>query len=109
MDKQAAQVEKATIAVEVAYATPDKQVIIPLQVPLGTSAYAAAVLSKISAQFTSINLEQDTMGIFSLPLNGKGQPLPKDYMLEEGDRVEIYRPLLIDPMQARQARAKKKL
>ena len=48
------------------------------------------------------------MGIFSQPLNGKVLPEPSDYILQSGDRIEIYRPLLIDPKQARLNRAKNK-
>jgi len=46
------------------------------------------------------------MGIFSRPLDGKGRPLPAEYVMSAGDRVEIYRPLLIDPKAARLDRAK---
>ncbi len=94
------------ISVEVAYATPEKQLILPLQVPLGTSAYEAVKLSNICAEFSGINIEEDPMGIFSKPLDGKGRPKPKEYELCAGDRVEIYRPLLIDPKRARLDRAK---
>jgi putative ubiquitin-RnfH superfamily antitoxin RatB of RatAB toxin-antitoxin module len=41
-------------------------------------------------------------------LDGKGRPLPHEYVLQPEDRVEIYRPLTIDPMQARLARAEEK-
>jgi putative ubiquitin-RnfH superfamily antitoxin RatB of RatAB toxin-antitoxin module len=45
------------------------------------------------------------MGIFSKLLDGKGRPTAKEYVLQIRDRVEIYRPLTIDPMQARLNRA----
>ena len=98
----------AMINVEVAYATPEKQSILPLRVPVGTTAYTAAIQSGISDEFPDIDLDKQAMGIFAKPLNGKGRPLPKEYRLREGDRVEIYRPLQIDPKQARLQRARSK-
>lgn len=100
--------EIRSIKVEVAYATPEKQKIISLSLPQGSTAYVAVCESGIVDEFPAINPDEDPMGIFSKPLNGKGQPLPKDYVLQEGDRVEIYRPLQIDPKQARLQRADKK-
>lgn len=95
------------IDVEVAFATPERQLIIPLSVPVGTTAYQAAVQSKIADQFEEINLAEMPMGIFSKLLDGKGKPTAKEYVLQTRDRVEIYRPLLIDPKEARLARAAK--
>jgi len=89
------------IDVEVAYATPAKQKIIALQVTAGCTAYEAAEQSSIADEFTDIDLAEAKMGIFGKAVN------PRDYILKPGDRVEIYRPLLIDPKQARKARAKK--
>ena len=96
-----------SIAVEVAYATPEKQKIIELLVPEGTTARQAVEQSGIDREFPDIDLNSP-MGIFSRPLDGKDLPLPEDYVLSARDRVEIYRPLIIDPKQARLARAKKK-
>lgn len=94
-----------TISVEVAYATPQRQLIVALEVPLGTTAYQALVMSNIAAEFPAINLQKDPVGIFSQLLNGKGRPSAKEYVLQERDRIEIYRPLTIDPKQARRERA----
>lgn len=94
------------IAVEVAYATPERQLIVPLDVPLGTTALEAVKRSNISAEFSEINIKKDPMGIFSKPLDGKGRPKPNEYEMCAGDRVEIYRPLIIDPKAARLDRAK---
>ncbi len=96
------------ITVEVAYATPEKQMIIPVQVPEGTTAYEAVVLSGIVNEFDGIDVNNDAMGIFSRVLNGKTLPTPTEYVLSEKDRVEIYRPLTIDPKQARLKRAEAK-
>lgn len=100
--------EQKLIAVEVAYATPEKQLIIALDVPLGTTAYEAVIESRIVEEFDGIDIDKDPMGIFSKPLDGKGRPSPKEYQLEAMDRVEIYRPLTIDPKAARLKRAEEK-
>ena len=88
------------ITVEVAYARPDRQQIIPVQVPEGTTAYEVVKLSGIRSHFPEIDPENQSMGIF-----GKVLREPKRHSLREGDRVEIYRPLRIDPKQARANRA----
>jgi putative ubiquitin-RnfH superfamily antitoxin RatB of RatAB toxin-antitoxin module len=93
------------ITVEVAYALPAHQRIITLQVIKGCTAFAAVVQSGIVQEFPEINLETAAMGIFSRQLDGKTLPQPKVYQLNAKDRVEIYRPLLLDPMQARLLRA----
>jgi putative ubiquitin-RnfH superfamily antitoxin RatB of RatAB toxin-antitoxin module len=99
---------KKHIQVEVAYATPEHQLIIAVKVPEGCTALEAVEQSGITERFDTINIYQDPMGIFSQPLNGKVLPEPSDYILQAGDRIEIYRPLLIDPKQARLNRAKNK-
>lgn len=99
--------ETALIDVEVAYATPAKQLIIPLSVPVGTTAYDAVLLSGILNEFEGINPDKDPMGIFSKLLDGKTRSTPRQYVLQSRDRLEIYRPLLIDPKQARLKRAGK--
>ncbi len=91
------------IQVEVAYARPDKQEIVSLQVPAGTTALEAVKLSGIVAVFPEIDPDNNDMGIF-----GKAIKSPAGHELREGDRVELYRPLKIDPKQARLNRAKKK-
>ncbi|MFN3162726.1 MAG: RnfH family protein [Pseudohongiellaceae bacterium] len=91
---------------EVAFARPDKQRVIALNVAEGSSAYDAVIASGIVSEFPEIDPDSDPMGIFSKQLNGKGRPLPAEYRLRPGDRVEIYRPLTIDPKQARLERAK---
>lgn len=97
--------EQMLISVEVAYATPERQRIVTLEVPRGTSAYEAVRLSKIADEFAAIHIDSDPMGIFSKVLDGKTMPGPRDYRLSPRDRVEIYRPLTIDPKQARLNRA----
>ncbi len=92
-----------TVQVEVAFARPDKQEIVPVTVPEGTTAMEAVKLSGIVDSFPEIDPETIDMGIF-----GKVIKKPADHALREGDRVELYRPLKIDPKQARLNRAKKK-
>ncbi len=89
--------------VEVAYARPDKQEIVPVTVPEGTTALEAVKLSGIVALFPEVDPESIDRGIF-----GKVIKDPAAHQLREGDRVELYRPLKIDPKQARLNRAKKK-
>lgn len=93
------------IEVEVVYAEPAGQKLIALKVPVGTTALAAVQQSGILQEFPSIDLSTATFGIFSRPLDGRSTPNVDEYILQEHDRVEIYRPLLIDPKQARLRRA----
>lgn len=90
------------ITIEVAYATPAKQKIIAFDVPVGTTVYQAAEESGIVNDFPEINLAESKMGLF-----GKAVRNPQEEVLRAGDRVEIYRPLLIDPKAARLNRAAK--
>jgi putative ubiquitin-RnfH superfamily antitoxin RatB of RatAB toxin-antitoxin module len=98
---------ETSITVEVAYATPQRQGIVELSVPHGTSALDAVLQSGIAREFPEIDPATASMGIFSKPLDGTALPLPQDYQVKARDRVEIYRPLLIDPKEARLARAAK--
>ena len=104
----AGNAEKETLLVEVVYASVQEQKLIELQVPKGSSALDAVRLSKIAQHFPEIDLENLDLGVFAKPLDGKGRPLPHEYIVQAEDRVEIYRPLTIDPMQARLARAEEK-
>ena len=86
------------ISVEVAYALPQKQTILRLDVPEGTTALEAARLSGIAGQYEEIDLENAKLGIFAKVVS-PGQ------VLRQGDRVEIYRALVADPKEVRKARA----
>ncbi len=86
------------IAVEVAYALPHRQALVALSVPRGSTAMAAAVHSGLAAQFDDLDLEHATLGIH-------GHIVAHGHILREGDRVEIYRPLIADPKIVRRARA----
>lgn len=95
------------IKVEVAYALPHKQKLIELLVEPGTTAFQAAVKSGITQFFPGLELETANMGLFGQSFGTKGLAKPKDYVLKPGDRVEIYRPLIADPKEARRKRAAK--
>ena len=90
------------INVEVAYALPTEQKIIALKVEEGTTAYDAVKLSKVDEVYPQVDIDSDPMGIF-----GKAIKDPKTTVLKEGNRVEIYRPLIADPKEARAKRAAK--
>lgn len=90
--------EQVDMTVEVAYATPDKQVIVPLRVTRGCTAIEAVNASAIADQFDGLDVSSAKLGVF-------GQLVPVDRELREGDRVEIYRPLIADPKQVRKERA----
>lgn len=87
-----------TIQVEVAYALPHDQVIIPVEVEEGASLRNAIERSGILEQFPEIDLDKAKVGIF-----GKLSKL--DNPLRARDRVEIYRPLIADPKEVRRQRA----
>ena len=97
---------KSYIFVEVAYALSERQQIIGLQVPLGTTAFNAVKNSGIIDEFSNIDIENSKMGIFGKRLGEKGLKSPKEYVLKNMDRVEIYRPLILDPKEIRRLRAK---
>ena len=88
------------INIEVAYALDNKQALLPLQVPEGTTAVEAAKQTGITDKFEGIDLENAKLGIFS-------KVVSPTQVLREGDRVEIYRPLIADPKEVRKARAAK--
>ena len=89
------------IEVEVAYALPRTQTVVTLKVPVGTTVREAITRSGIAAQPAGGDWHTVAVGIF-----GKRAPLAT--VLREHDRVEIYRPLIADPKQARRKRARLK-
>lgn len=95
------------IAVSVVYARPDTQQQINLQLPLGSSAKQAVEASGLLAQWPEIDLDHNRIGVHARILDGRVNPSPQDYVLQHLDRVEIYRPLQIDPKQARLLRAER--
>lgn len=86
------------IKVEVAFALPEEQIIVPLSLDKGTTIVDAIKRSGLLERYKQIDLETNKVGIF-----GKLAKLDKE--LREGDRVEIYRPLIADPKEVRRKRA----
>lgn len=84
--------------VEIAYALPEQQVIIPVKLTEGMTAETAIKQSGILDKFPEIDLEVNKIGLF-----GKLNKL--DVELRHLDRVEIYRPLIADPKEVRRQRA----
>lgn len=89
-----------SINVEVAYALPGKQIIRTVNVDEGTTIGAAVVQSGIMMDFPELDqkLEDAKVGIF-------GKAAAMTTVLKDGDRVEIYRPLIADPKEVRRKRA----
>ncbi len=85
------------VVVEVVYATPDDQRLCRVDVPDGASVAAAIAASGLIEEFA---LDEETLeaGIWS-------QRITLDTRVKTGDRIEIYRPLKIDPKLARRQRA----
>ncbi|WP_434678093.1 RnfH family protein [Pseudomonas sp. R1-18] len=93
---------EASIEVEVVYAAVDRQVLLPLKVPFGSSVHHALLMSGMDRQFPELDLTQCPVGIF-----GKVVSDPVSRILEAGERIEIYRPLLADPKEVRRLRAER--
>lgn len=89
------------IRVEVAYAKPEEQVLLSLLVEPGTTVEECIRRSGIMARFAEIDLAEAKVGIFS-------KACGLDHVLRSNDRIEIYRPLIADPKEARRHRAAKK-
>ena len=86
------------LTVEVVYATPQEQVLESLNLALGATVEDAIRQSGLLARFAEIDLGVNKVGVF-------GKVAKLDAVLSDGDRVEIYRPLIADPKEARKRRA----
>ena len=93
---------KTKAMIEVAYATPQKQIILECEVNTDTTPRQVVKNSGIEQHFPEIDLENCELGVF-------GKAVAADYELNDGDRIEIYRPLLADPKEVRRQRAAKGL
>lgn len=94
------EAEQQLLEVEVVYALPQRQVVLPLAVPPGTRVREALERSGIRSQFPELDFDRVKVGIF-------GRVVRLDAILQHGDRIEIYRPLVADPKAARRRRAGK--
>ena len=84
--------------IEVVYALPERQTVLRIRVAPATSVLAAIEQSGIVQKHPEIDLAVNKFGIYSRPVKGS-EPL------HDGDRIEIYRPLIADPKAVRKKRA----
>lgn len=87
--------------IEVVYATPERQDVAVVELPAGATAIAAIRASGMLERHPGIDLATQKIGVF-------GKPVDASTTLRDGDRVEIYRALRVDPRAARRARASRK-
>ena len=87
-------------SIEVCYALANEQALIAVDLPEGATLQQAIDASGILQRYPQIDLGTQKVGVF-----GKLKPL--DTVLADHDRVEIYRPLLVDPKLSRQRRVEK--
>jgi putative ubiquitin-RnfH superfamily antitoxin RatB of RatAB toxin-antitoxin module len=92
--------EAELLRVRVVYALPDHQACVDLQVPRGTSLSDAVARSGLLRKFPEAAARPLNCAIF-------GKAVPLTYELRDGDRIEILRPLLIDPKQSRREAAER--
>ncbi len=91
---------KPVITIEVVYAAVERQRLLEMTVAEGTTVRAAVLASGLNADFPELDLASCPVGIF-----GKQVSDPEERLLQTGDRIEIYRPLLADPKEIRRQRA----
>lgn len=87
-----------SIKIEVVYARPERQDVVPLTLPAGSSVRQAIEASGLLVRHAEIDLGKAKVGIF-------GKLSKPDVTLRDRDRVEIYRPLIADPKEVRKQRA----
>ena len=90
------------IRVEVAFALADRQFLEALELPTGTTAAQAVAASGLFEAFPEAEGLPAGLGVFS-------KPVKPDHVLSDGDRVEVYRALVVDPKESRRRRAARKL
>lgn len=94
------ELSEETVAIEVVYALKARQRVVALDVAAGTTAREAAVNSGLDRYFPELALNEFPLGVY-------GERVSDEYLVADGDRIEIYRPLVLDPMEARRKRAAK--
>jgi len=87
------------IDIEVVYALPQRQTLLALTVPAGTTVRQVLARTDVAEKFPDVDLDTVAVGIFGVRVAGATA-------LHDHDRIEIYRPLMADPKQARRARAR---
>lgn len=88
----------STLRVEVVYALPDRDWRVPLQLPAGATVAQALQAADMPSRVDGLVVDTTQLAIYGRAV-GPAEPL------HDGDRVEILRPLLADPKQARRERA----
>ncbi|MBU1437534.1 MAG: RnfH family protein [Gammaproteobacteria bacterium] len=88
------------ISVEVAFALPERQSLLSLMVPIGSTVQQVIELSGILNSYPEVKLNVNKVGIWS-------RTVKLDEMVKQGDRIEIYRALIADPKDMRRRRAEK--
>ena len=91
----------ASVRIEVVYALADAQQVVPVEVEEGATALAAVKASAILSRHPEIDRANLRLGRF-------GQEIAREARVAEGDRIEILRPLVVSPMEARRLRARKR-
>jgi len=91
----------ARVRIEIVYALATAQEIEAVEVEEGASPRAAVEASGIAARHPEIDLSRTRLGMF-------GREIGSDARLRDGDRIEILRPLVMGPMEARRLRARRK-
>lgn len=91
-------VEPSLLSVEVVYARPERAWRVSLRLAPGSTALQAFEASGLRERVEELASAEPDLGVFA-------HPVAPDRPLRDGDRVEIYRPLLIDPKDARRKRA----
>ncbi|MCX7897893.1 MAG: RnfH family protein [Rhodocyclaceae bacterium] len=86
------------IEIEVVYARRERQDVIPLRLPVGSTVEDALAASGLLERYPEIDLARGKFGIY-------GKICRLDAVLRDHDRVEIYRPLIADPKEVRKQRA----
>ena len=90
-----------TLQIEVVYALPERQWRVPLSLASGST--VADALDAVADREPFVNLDLE-----SLPVGIYGEQVPRERVLADRDRVEIYRPLVTDPPEARRLRSLRK-
>jgi putative ubiquitin-RnfH superfamily antitoxin RatB of RatAB toxin-antitoxin module len=93
-------VTEKQISIEVAFALPNKQLLLHLAVEKGATVEQTIIASGILKRFPEIDLQKHKVGIWNRTCKLSDEP-------KDGDRIEIYRPLIADPKEVRRLRAER--
>jgi uncharacterized protein len=95
---EATRIGPDRIRIEVAYALPGQQQVLPVDLPAGATVADALEAAGLRERFPELDLDNAKVGIF-------GKLTRRDTVLKARDRVEVYRPLIADPKEVRRKRA----